>query len=343
MPTLFPEEICNAANFAITYVLEQIFQALIDDPDLALSTKYLPKPALTVDWDAEQNFRREFRRHKNAMFGDVSVYGEESISSDTNLTEEDGLVALVDMVDGTDLLERNLSNWCSAAVFFYPKDRDAGMRIAAACVGLPSGKIYFTHEKMKKEVRFEKFDRHGNERTISGTVAGPSSVTRLENASICFYGQKPSSLLKMAQTDLFAYLAKKENERKIKRKEAEKSDSVLIEKNKENRIYTLSGIPMMMKLIDHQVPIAANIDAVIQLDGQHPHDAVPGLYIARQGGAFILNLKTEKEMTDEELEHGLPRPGHDDEKMAYVVACTPELCYEILPHIRMKKSEVVKL
>jgi hypothetical protein len=341
LPTLFPEEICNAANYAITYVLEQIFQALIDDPDLALSTKYLPKPALTVDWDAEQNFRTQFRKYKNAMFREVLVYGEESISSKTNVSDKvsdkDGLVALVDMVDGTDLLERNLSNWCSAAVFFYPNG-PVGKRIAAACVGLPSGKIYFTHEKMEKEVRFEKFDRHGHEQTISDTVGGKSSVTRLENASICFYGQKPASLMAMARTELFAYLAEKESDRKLKRKEAEESDSVLVDKNKENRIYTLSGIPMMMKLIDRQVPIAANIDAVIQLDGQHPHDAVPGLYIARHGDAFILNLKTEKEMTDEELEQGLTRPGHDDEKMTYIVASTPELCYEILPLLKTKNQ-----
>jgi len=93
---------------------------------------------------------------------------------------------------------------------------------------------------------------------------------------------------------------------------------------------------MMMKLIDHQVRDAANIDVIFQLGGQYPHDAVPGLYIARKGGAFILNLKTGEEMTDKELEQGLLRPGHPDEKMEYIVASTRELCQEMEPLLKMK-------
>ena len=148
------------------------------------------------------------------------------------------------MVDGTDLLERNLSNWCSAAVFFYP-DRPPGKRIVAACVGVPSGKIYYSHEDLNV-VRFEQIDRHSIDKSPKrGIVRGHSAVTNLENASICFYGQKPSSLLDMAETDLFSYLAKREQARKEKRKEDDTADSVRVEKDKENRIYTLSGIPMV--------------------------------------------------------------------------------------------------
>ena len=290
----FPEEICSGANEAISLVIESTIRSLTDDPELALHFRFDPdqnKNALVVDYDAEHTFREKFRQYRDSMFRGVKIRGEESLKKETDFKDEEGLVALVDMVDGTDLLERNLSNWCSAAVFFDPRKakKDESI-IRAACVGLPSGKIYYTQANIN-EVRYDQVLRHDRGHR-SGSANGVSSIRKLENASICFYGQKPNSLLRVAETELFSYLAKKQDERDAKKKESETAESVLAYKEKEIRVYTLSGIPMMMKLIDHQVRDAANIDVIFQLGGQYPHDAVPGLYIARKGGAFILNLKT---------------------------------------------------
>lgn len=341
MPTsFFPEDICTGANHAISLVIESIIRSLTDEPELALDLRFSPvqnKNALVVDYDAENNFREKFKEYRNAMFRGVKVRGEESIKEGTDFHDEEGLVALVDMVDGTDLLERNLSNWCSAAVFFEPDRGKKGEPIIrAACVGLPSGKIYYAHANIK-EVRYEQFLRHDH-RYRPGKAKGISSIRRLENCSICFYGQKPSSLIRVAETQLFTYLGQKEKTRVDKKKEKNASGSIVVDKEKEIRVYTLSGIPMMMKLIDHQVKEAANIDVIFQLGGQYPHDAVPGLYIAKKGGAFILNLKTSEEMTDTELEQGLLRPGHPDEKMEYIVASSRELCEELAPLLKAKTA-----
>jgi fructose-1,6-bisphosphatase/inositol monophosphatase family enzyme len=334
---MFPENISNAATDSVLTVVGKIIAALGDHPEKALSLNFSPsrnKLALVVDEDAEDNFRDAFQ----AQIHDANIWGEESIKPETNFTNERGLFALVDMVDGTDLLERNLSNWCSAGVFFYP-ERKEGKRIVAACVGMPSRRVYYAYEGLN-EVRYQqmRWDPVQQRKIIKWDRAkGTSGVKKLQNASICFYGQKATSLLKVADTKLFNYLAEKQLERESRKKKGEKRTKVVVDKEKENRIYNLSGIPMMMRLIDHQVKEAATIDVILQLGGQHPHDAVPGLYIARKGGAFILNLKTQKEMTEEELDQGLLRPGHPDEGMEYIVGATENLCREILPLLEKKQ------
>jgi fructose-1,6-bisphosphatase/inositol monophosphatase family enzyme len=51
------------------------------------------------------------------------------------------------------------------------------------------------------------------------------------------------------------------------------------------RIYNLGGNPMMLKVAER------TIDAVFEVVGQHPHDVVPGAYIARQAGAIVKDLQ----------------------------------------------------
>lgn len=332
---IFPDEVCSAGTQAVSSVIQTVIQTLADDPDLALSSRYdkvRDKEALAIDWDAEVHFREIFRHeYKQGMFRDAKIYGEESIKSSTDFSNESGLIALTDMVDGTDLLERNLSNWCSAVVFFNREEEST--QIIGACVGLPSGRIYSAHSN-SNYVRYVQFYRDNNKRPTGGLVMGPSTITSLEHSSVCFYGQKAKSLQTVARTKLLDYLiSKEEAKEKLKRQrdEGEGQRFISVEREKVNRIYTLSGIPMMMRLIDHRVKDAANIDVIFQLTEQHPHDAVPGLYIAKKGGAYILNLKTGLEMTDEELARGLLRPGHPDEGMKYIVAATPDLCNELAP------------
>lgn len=344
---IFADEVCSAGINAVASVIQTVIQSLADDPDLALSSKFdkaRNKEALAIDWDAEVHFRQIFRHeYKEGMFRDATIYGEESIKPSTNFSNEKGLVALTDMVDGTDLLERNLSNWCSAVVFFNREEEKT--QIVAACVGLPSGKVYFSHAN-SNIVRYVQFHRDPPKRLTYGQVAGPSTITKLEHSSICFYGQKAKSLQRVAKTKLLDYLILKETAKEALKMERDKTADnpfISVEKEKVNRIYTLSGIPMMMRLIDHRVKDAATIDVIFQLTEQHPHDAVPGLYIAKKGGAYILNLRTGQEMTDDELACGLLRPGHPDEAMMYIVAATRELCEELAPLLREEQVQAANI
>jgi len=344
---IFPDEVCSAGTHAVSSVIQTVIQALADDPDLALSSRYdkvRDKEALAIDWDAEVHFREIFRHeYKQGMFRDTKIYGEESIKESTDFSGESGLIALTDMVDGTDLLERNLSNWCSAVVFFNRTEEST--QIIGACVGLPSGRIYSAHTN-SNNARYVQFYRDSNKRPTGGLVMGPSTITSLEHSSICFYGQKAKSLQRVAKTKLFDYLISKEEAKDaLKRERDQRSGQrfISVEREKVNRIYTLSGIPMMMRLIDHRVKDAANIDVIFQLTEQHPHDAVPGLYIAKKGGAYILNLKTGREMTDEELTRGLLRPGHPDEGMKYIVAATRDLCDELAPLLEEEQAQAANL
>src|SRR5438105_4429999 len=68
----------------------------------------------------EEKFKR--LPHKG---NDLDLTSLESIRSNLRLSEaeahrikNDGIVVLVDMVDGTDLVMRELSNWCSAVVIY---------------------------------------------------------------------------------------------------------------------------------------------------------------------------------------------------------------------------------
>jgi len=316
---LRPEDVCNGGIYAIRRTLTKVKWALRSELARALSVTYSPKrkkEALRVDEDAEFNFIYYLTGGVNTglsdLFKDINVAGEESIIERDNFTGREGVYALADMIDGTDLLERNLSNWCSAVVFFCPR-RKEGNRIVAACVGVPSGKIYFAHED-----RPGAFFKLPDEQTRP--VGGRSTIKKLNQASLCFYGQKVSRLKQISDLPLLDHLA---TQPKPKNKHVKK-----------NRIYTLAGIPMMMKLIDRQDSDAANIDVVFDCFGQMPHDVVAGAYIARKQGATIINLDTQKEMTNAELERGLLRPGHEESKLRYVIASTRSLANELVPLLR---------
>lgn len=310
------EDIERVRKFGIKNVRitrEAILNASTLTPERAFNRVTLGsgKPALYVDLMAEQKFEQAFReRGETRLIRNVEVYGEESLAredaAEIDLTDKPGIFALVDMVDGTDLLERGLYNWCSAVVFFQPR-REAGHRILCSVVGLPTGEIYYASDDEDGAwVIWE--GRHAPER-----VGGPSKVASLGDVSLCFYGQKPENFLMAAKQPLF---------------EALRSEEAV-------RIYTLAGIPMMVKLVDHRVETARNIDAVIEFVGQKPHDAVPGAYIALKAGAIMKNPFTLDStgqpirITYEELEAGLMHPANDTYDLTYVLAATEELCDEI--------------
>ncbi len=253
------------------------------------------KEALRIDVFAENKFRKFVTKD----MPDVYIFGEESEVSNLNLVNENRLCALVDMVDGTDLLERRLYNWCSSAVFFDPRLPADEEKIIAAFIGVPPKDVYFATKG--KDGAFVLGSDGVRE------VAGCSLVTSLNDASICFYGQKGKRLVSESYQKLFQHI-----------------------KNLEKlRIYTLAGMPMIVKLIDKIVKNASGIDAVFDFVGQNPHDVVPGAYLAMKAGATVRNLNDNEEMTFKALEKILMTPFNKEVKMKYITASTPELAKEI--------------
>ena len=207
------------------------------------------------------------------------------------------------MMDGTDLAERGLDNFCSAVTIFDPTAM-SGQRILAAFVCLPSGVVYYAGRETDTAYV------HVRNRPVR-KVSGPSSVTEIRNASICFYGQKAGKLQKLVSTgSLLAEMAKLEAQQKTGL-----------------RIYTLAGIPMMVRLADHVAKDARGIDAVFEISGQKPHDVVAGVYIAKKSGACLKDLSG-NELDYVQLEEALLKPSMSS--LRYVLASTEELCDEII-------------
>lgn len=261
------------------------------------------KVALVVDVIAERLAAIELGRRLKQF--DPLILGEESLQDENlDLANESRLVALLDMVDGTDLFERGLGNWCSAAAFFLPDERE----IVGAFVGTPEGVVYYwtidTPVPLKFDLRTKSVE----------PVRGPSEVRNLAESSIAFYGQKVVNFCSCAST-----LAHERNRQ-------------LQTKGLSVRIYDLAGIPMMMNVIDgagHR-----RIDAVFEIVGQNPHDVVPGAIIAQRAGATVLDL----DGNPLDLVAALLRPADPNYRLKYVLAATPELAAELLKSLRVNKE-----
>lgn len=303
------DQLVKAGLLAVKQAWVTIDNFVRNDPVGAFETVQIgkqKKKALMVDVAAERAFKDTFINNKKKGLKSIEVHGEESLrNKDLNLEGRDGIFALADMVDGTDLLERGLANWCSAAIFFSPKGR-RGQRILASFVALPSGKVYYATAK-DKGVRFKYLRSLDQERSAKGT----SGVRNLRKASVCFYGQKAKNFVALAKYPFFHHLA---------------TGGKSLE---EFRLYTLAGIPMVVNLIDAKGETGRKIDAVFEVNGQKPHDVVPGAYLALKGGASVKNLATGRPMTLLDLEKTLLRPAADDSKIKYVIASTSSLSNEL--------------
>jgi fructose-1,6-bisphosphatase/inositol monophosphatase family enzyme len=297
----------DAGVYAVKVVLEKIERALMRNPASALETVIVGsrKPALRIDLNAEfiiEDAIREWDEDNGHSLELMEVLGEESLRDPTlNLMGKEGVYALVDAIDGTDLLERGLGNWCTTGVFFRPNDIEA-KRILAAFVGLPTGEIYYAtaDDNNASVIRSEEDPPTG--------VSGSSGVTSVRDASVCFYGQKSERLLATTARPLF---------------KAGGTNPF--------RVYNLAGIPMMMRLIDYRFKTAHGIDSVFEIMGQKPHDVVPGAYIAMKGGAVVKDLSG-RPLSEVDLENALLRPAVEDEseQLKYVIAATEQLCDEMI-------------
>ena len=230
-------------------------------------------------------------------FGDrITIWGEEARTPEV-LRRTNRTVAIVDAIDGTDLVARGFANWCSAFVFFNPKQA----KIIAAVVGHSSGEVYYASSEgaAKRTVnagRGQKLKRN------------PEEQLRLEQASVCFYGQKPHNLLTVTDDKDSAGFQKMLNEFRYRMRE--KKEKLPF------RLYNFGGNPMMVKIPERTV------DAVFELSGQKPHDVIPGAYIATQGGAVLTDL----EGRPINLAEALLTP---NKKLKYILAATNSLSIEL--------------
>lgn len=301
--------IVDAAITTIRKIQIEIQRDVLEDPSSTFEPARIGrrgKQLLAVDLVAERNAARQLRR-KLGQYRPFSV-GEESLSDPRlDLSDKNTLVVLMDMVDGTDLLARGLGNWCSAMVFYYPPEN----RIIASFVGLPDDGVYYVTEASARPV---KYRFHGKPKVVP--ISGPSRVRNLASASIAFYGQKVPNLLSAMGHQRFLISLR----RLLKAKG----------RHLKTRIYNLAGNPMMMRLIDGHV----RIDAVFDLEGQAPHDVVPGAFIAQKANAVLSDLQGRSI----DLARILRRPADPKLHIRYLVASTKKLSRELLRYLRPKSQ-----
>lgn len=282
------------------------------------------KQILTVDQAAED----ETTSYLCQRLGDngVRVLGEETLWRFKNLDlsmqhlegyginarvvdgPESRLVALIDMIDGSDLVERNFGNWCSAMIFFQPSKLSAGPRILCSMVHHADGSIYVADELgafvLPPRARpGEMIPIRGPERIkLMRQDFQKEIADETSQIAICFYGQKQTHF-----TTLPPGFIKWVNNHEARER---------------FRIYNLAGNPMMARLAN-----AENVHAVFEHLGQYPHDAAPGAYIALRAGGSLIDLEG-RDLNEDALANMLMTPS-ERKNLAYVCASTRDLAIEI--------------
>ena len=232
----------------------------------------------------------------------IQIRGEES-----GLYEvRDGLSALLDALDGSDLAKHRLGNWCSALTIFDPGIR----KIFAAFVGMPNNEIYFTRHSHTDKAYVRTPTTAGGE--ILEVEMEPRDVT-LKDAAIGYYGQKPAKLLSMTHSrPRFAQWLTHVSKEMQEKKQEEDCPKM--------RIYNLAGIPMMVNVVE------GYLDAVVEVSGQKCHDVVPGFVIALRAKAVLKDLSNHY-ITEEEIAARLRDPS---QTFSYVLACNEALASELV-------------
>ena len=136
--------LAEAGVFAIRQTLRRIIREFEDDPNTAVRQTIdaeTKKRAIDVDLIADREFATQFRHYDGGRYASVVVTGEERPGDSDSLDGPFGTYVLLDALDGSDLAERGLANWCSAAVFFEVARSTA--KIRAAVVGMPPNHVYF--------------------------------------------------------------------------------------------------------------------------------------------------------------------------------------------------------
>jgi fructose-1,6-bisphosphatase/inositol monophosphatase family enzyme len=185
---------------------------------------------VAIRWKSEDNITRiadvyaEYRAHERLLKclrrtigrrASWVILGEESLNDpDFDVQSKDvSLIALLDLIDGTDLYVRDLSNWCSAILFYEPDT----LSVLAAVIGDAFGRIY-SSTRLETGVRCLLPDGEPSADVL------PSPETSLREAYVGFYGQKIGRLSQTLVRAPFLQHVK--------------------------RLYTLGGNPMLLKVAD---------------------------------------------------------------------------------------------
>ena len=172
--------IVKTACRTIRIIQRGIAADCVADPETAfdrISFDSWKKRLATIDLVAQVVAARRLRDSLKGY--DLVIIGEENLRSpDLDLTNKEGLVVLMDMIDGTDLLERDLSNWCSALIFYSPLEK----KILASFVGIPNDGVYYALDGTDGAFKRSFLGHHKTRR-----VRGLSSISNLETASACTY------------------------------------------------------------------------------------------------------------------------------------------------------------
>jgi D-beta-D-heptose 7-phosphate kinase/D-beta-D-heptose 1-phosphate adenosyltransferase len=257
------------------------------------------KKLVAVDLYAEDRFRALLS--KNFAGKNIHMCGEESLNDSYPAT---GICFLVDMIDGTDLLERGLSNWCSAVTVFRKEKKHA--EILATYVAHSSDWLYYAVSNEKEARRTNISEILKGKEFLYYPLRRDDSSVALKSSTVCAYAQKRVSVRRL--------LSKLGAENSPFMKWLGNSDTA------DFRFYNLAGNPMMALLAQGKVHV------VFELKGQRPHDVVAGAYIALRAGAYMGTLDG-KPITIPDIETALLEP---EKRMTYILACNKELYNQAL-------------
>lgn len=296
--------IIKASIQIIKEVQSGIQVSIESDPEsaferLSIEGRAKQKSLLGVDHTAEQTTKQLLIRKLKKM--KIRYIGEESLRNERlDLSNQPGIVCLMDMVDGTDLLERDLSNWCSALTFYQPSKQ----KILASFVGIPNKCVYYATAQDAAAYKQSFTDKEPREIKCNSTEG-----ILLSTASIAFYGQKLKNFFSITKyPKLISTLTD------------------IAQTPSKTRLYNFGGNPMMMKLFDGNT----KIDAIFDLVGQAPHDVVPGAFIAEKAGAIFRDLKG----NPINLIEALKKPAATDSRISYILTSTESLSQQFLQLVR---------
>jgi fructose-1,6-bisphosphatase/inositol monophosphatase family enzyme len=300
---------------------------LHSEPEIALEripdpTKDLHNQPLRIDHYAEDVCRIALEKRFRSK---ICAVGEETLGKRPEFRDISGrqeVFAILDMIDGTDLLLRQFGNWCSAIVCYLPleenillsvvADSDSNVFFARAedeCAWFLSKRAESVSESVP--LCLAAADRPQSRedaciRFLKVQASGPLSNESLDDASICFVGQKPPYFLAAANMSKLGERMGEYSERL--RKKTSPTPAF--------RIYNLGGTPMMPKVAN------GIIDAVVGVQASKPHDVVAGAFIGLKAGAYLGGFAG-REINVASLAKWLNNPS---ERCApYVLACTNAL------------------
>jgi fructose-1,6-bisphosphatase/inositol monophosphatase family enzyme len=268
----------------------------------------------TIDITAEVQFRDALL----SKFRDIKVLGEESFvaSPADDFVNTSQTCVLLDMIDGTDLLKRDFSNWCSAVAIFDPSRR----QIEGAYVGLADRWLYYANDQGAYKIPLTATGHAVPARQMPATrLTAPTTVRKLRDAAICMYGQKSGGFLRLLELSE----SKPKFYHWLKERAAEDAElKTLGQAEVPFRFYNLAGNPMMVRVCDGAV------DVVVELGGQLPHDVVAGAYIAIKAGAVIGSPDTYHIYTTEDLLNASLNPA--TKRLRYILASSEILYKDVL-------------